>query len=389
MQRGQDYLVLAERSRREGRGRGHGRSRRVLDPAAGLLQLGADGAERGSAPRFTLTYSGDRVFARQGGLGRSSAGTSSIMAVRNNRDIEGKLIWQKFSNEIPLPKTRPDAPTRFSGVFEGTPVADSRNVYVGLTESATETSCYVACLDAETGAVRWVRFLGTRRARQRHDGLRRRDGRHGDHVGRDRQPLAVARRPDHLLSDQPRRGGRAGRGNRLDPLAGHLPDRAIPSCPAREREAQPGGRPRRARHHRPRRRPADLRLRRGDRPDGSGRPSRRWRSSRTCWAWPRGTWSRPAIGSTCSTSRTGKLGRAWPDGATASEGYGRGLLAGDSIYWPTKTDICVLDQATGAARRSRADPLKEHYETGGGNLAVGRRLPGHRAGQSDGGVLPE
>src|SRR4029077_20028489 len=53
------------------------------------------------------------------------------------------------------------------------------------------------------------------------------------------------------------------------------------------------------------------------------------------------------------------------------EGYGRGLLAGDQIYWPTKTEIHVLDQATG--KRSDRPPIKlmEMFQTGGGNLAVG------------------
>ena len=56
--------------------------------------------------------------------------------------------------------------------------------------------------------------------------------------------------------------------------------------------------------------------------------------------------------------------------ARVSKGYGRGLLAGDKIYWPTRTEIHVLDQATGL----RTEPpikLQESFQETGGNLAVG------------------
>src|SRR5262249_29172539 len=52
------------------------------------------------------------------------------------------------------------------------------------------------------------------------------------------------------------------------------------------------------------------------------------------------------------------------------EGYGRGLLAGDLIYWPTRSEIQVLDQRTGL----QAGPpirLQQAYHTRGGNLAAG------------------
>ena len=46
--------------------------------------------------------------------------------------------------------------------------------------------------------------------------------------------------------------------------------------------------------------------------------------------------------------QNGKLVGTWPDSGNKSlEGYGRGLLAGDLIYWPTQSEIQVLDQRTG------------------------------------------
>ena len=50
--------------------------------------------------------------------------------------------------------------------------------------------------------------------------------------------------------------------------------------------------------------------------------------------------------------KTGKLLHAWPDSGKALDGYGRGLLAGDMIYWPTQNEIQVLDQRTGLRRRA-------------------------------------
>src|SRR5260370_40435567 len=68
--------------------------------------------------------------------------------------------------------------------------------------------------------------------------------------------------------------------------------------------------------------------------------------------------------------KTGALVRTWPDSGQVPQGFGRGILAGDRIYWPTETEIHVLDQASGL----RAEPpikLKENFQTTGGNLAVG------------------
>ena len=68
--------------------------------------------------------------------------------------------------------------------------------------------------------------------------------------------------------------------------------------------------------------------------------------------------------------KTGKLLHAWPDSGKSQGGYGRGLLAGDLIYWPTKNEIQILDQRTAL----RAEPpirLAETYHTKGGNLVAG------------------
>ncbi len=68
--------------------------------------------------------------------------------------------------------------------------------------------------------------------------------------------------------------------------------------------------------------------------------------------------------------KTGKLLHAWPDSGKSLEGYGRGLLAGDFIYWPTANEIQVLDQRT-ALRAEPPIKLVETYHTKGGNLVAG------------------
>ncbi len=111
----------------------------------------------GASPRYSLSASGDRIFARLGST--SGRGGGTLVAVRNNREVEGKLLWSRQAHEIELPR-RLNEPNRLEASYEGTPVADADRVYIALTEAATETWVYVACLDAETGRTIWVRYLG-------------------------------------------------------------------------------------------------------------------------------------------------------------------------------------------------------------------------------------
>ena len=68
--------------------------------------------------------------------------------------------------------------------------------------------------------------------------------------------------------------------------------------------------------------------------------------------------------------RDGKLAHAFPDNASTVQGHGRGVLAGDRVYWPTRSEIHVLDQATGL-RAEAPIMLKETYQCEGGNLVAG------------------
>ena len=58
-------------------------------------------------------------------------------------------------------------------------------------------------------------------------------------------------------------------------------------------------------------------------------------------------------------------GRADPEAAT----WGRGLIAGDQVYWPRREEIRLVDVATGEVRR-QIDLGEHHGLIGGGNLTV-------------------
>jgi putative pyrroloquinoline-quinone binding quinoprotein len=66
---------------------------------------------------------------------------------------------------------------------------------------------------------------------------------------------------------------------------------------------------------------------------------------------------------------TGNLLWRWPESETAGiRGMGRGLVAGDEVYWPTRNEIYVLDATTGARRRP---PIAlQNVSDVGANLAV-------------------
>ena len=57
---------------------------------------------------------------------------------------------------------------------------------------------------------------------------------------------------------------------------------------------------------------------------------------------------------------------AWPDGPSP-KGYGRGVLAGNRVYWPTRSAVYVFDQRTG--RKEQEIELSTRGAAGG-NLLV-------------------
>ena len=67
----------------------------------------------------------------------------------------------------------------------------------------------------------------------------------------------------------------------------------------------------------------------------------------------------------------GKVKYAWPDGPE-TPGYGRGVLAGDSVLWPMHDEIHVFDGATGQQKKVLS--LESRDATGGNLLVTEQRL---------------
>ncbi len=340
------------------------------EPQAPRMSLGV--------PRFTLTEFGERIYARMGptgtpfpGFARGMGGgvpQSAIVAV--DRSTDGKLIWKRSSAEIPLPQRPADANRGHLG-FEGSPVADARCVYAALTDRRELTSTYVAALDAETGVLRWIRYLGAASTE-------------GDNM---MGGMAMGFAPvnaelgHRLLSlDGPTVYFQTNLGAvaALDAETGAI--RWVATYPREDRAEGGAGRDRDLN-------PAIVH-------DGlvivapddtaaifafdaaSGRLV--WKTERLPEEVKLAHLLGVAKGRLIATGdrvllfdvKTGKLIRSWPDSGRAYEGFGRGLLAGDKIYWPTRTDIHILDQTTGLPA-APSIKLQESFQTTGGNLAVG------------------
>ncbi len=335
-------------------------------------------------PRYTLTSVGDRIFARMGvatppvfmGVNRATGAGSYIIALDRTRPGD-KQLWVQRSSDLELPTRAPAMPNRpvdrasQSVNFEGTPVADARSVYVAVTDRREHTATYVASYDAADGSLRWMRYLGA--AASENDafmgmggmgfgGLGASDPGHrllsldgsvlyyqtnlGALVALDAETGSI-----RWVATYPRQeSGRGGQGGERDLNPAVVHDGLVFVAPSDASsifafEAQTG------------------RL--------------KWKTDSIPEEVKISHLLGVAKGRLVATGdrvllfdvRDGKLLHAWPD-AGNREGFGRGLLAGDRIYWPTRNEIHVLDQLSGG----RAGPpikLAETYRMTGGNLVAG------------------
>ena len=326
----------------------------------------------GGLARYTLTAEGNRVFARIGPppasviitnrMGMGGFGGASASLVVGLDRAEGKVLWKREASEIVLPKRRAEGGSR-TAVFEGTPLADRSNVYVAMTDRIEMTATYVACLDAENGSTKWVRYVCEASANV--------DPILGGGVEISHRLLTL---DGPNLYYQTNLGAVAS----LDAESGGIRWLATYPWPGHNNGAT----------HERDINPAIVH-------DGLVIVAPNDAPSIYAYEASSGrlAWKTPPIaeevrlahllgvskGYVIATgdrvlwfdAKTGKLAHAWPDTNQAVQGFGRGILAGDRVYWPTETEIHVLDQSSGL-RADAPIKLQESYQCkGGGNLALG------------------
>jgi cellulose synthase operon protein C len=332
-------------------------------------------------PRHTLTAVGHRIYARMGTMsagfmngmgGMAARGSSSIIALDWN--TQGKLLWELPATKINLPNRPPDRiGMNRAVVFEGTPVADGRNVYVAVTDRRETTSTYIACLDADTGQSRWIRYLGFASP----DGV--------NMMGMPLQFGGITASSDfnhRLLSlEGPALYYQTNLGAVIALEAETGATLWLATYPRQEANALGSNGSERDLN------PAVV---------DDGRVFVAPSDADAIFAFDATTgrllWKSEPISDDVKLShllgvakgrliatgdrvllfdvKTGELRHAWPDSGKSQGGWGRGLLAGDFIYWPTKNEIEILDQRT-ALRAQPPIELGKTYHTKGGNLVAG------------------
>jgi outer membrane protein assembly factor BamB len=102
------------------------------------------------SPRYTMTVFREKLFARMGPTvtDQSPAAAMSDRAgclVCLDLAAEGRLLWKIVPEE--------------GWFFDGAPLADDRGVYVAMRRHDIRPQAFVACFDADSGRLRWRQFV--------------------------------------------------------------------------------------------------------------------------------------------------------------------------------------------------------------------------------------
>jgi hypothetical protein len=107
-------------------------------------------AETLGTPRYTLTIEDGRLYARMGPpitgppqQQGASAGGGSLVCL--DLRAEGKLLWRVAADE--------------GWVFDGTPLVAGDRLFAAMRRIDIRPQVFVACFDATTGGLRWQRFV--------------------------------------------------------------------------------------------------------------------------------------------------------------------------------------------------------------------------------------
>jgi outer membrane protein assembly factor BamB len=303
-----------------------------------------------------MTVLRDKLFARMGspltGLPHDAA-TAARPGYLVCLDLaaEGRLLWKSEPAE--------------GWAMEGSPVVDDRGVYVAMRRNDIRPQAFVACLDADTGRLRWRQFVCSADTPARstfpestHNLLTLADGTlyYNTNLG---AVAAVAAEDGRLLwvSLYPR----ARRGN-LASLAPHW-QRVLNPCVLDSGKLLVA--------------PTDSpRLFALDSATGQAL----WQTGTEVedavdLLGVAGQWlvagGRKLYWISFKGDDRRRVMHVWPDGAD-KPGYGRGVLAGDCILWTTRDNLYLFDQRSAQPRR--VVDLRARGASGGNLLVAEGRL---------------
>ncbi len=322
--------------------------------------------------RFTLSAHGNKLFVRTGNPvtcfnERQTAhqGTSSLVCLDLNS--EGALLWEITPGD--------DRAEGDKWAFEGPPLCDGESIYVGMRRSDIRPQAFVASFDARTGKPRWRRFIcssETPGQGQYEEITHNLVTLHGDTVYYNTNQGAIAalsRRDGHVhwIYRYPRaKGGEASDAHL------HFYRDLNPCIYDRERLFVA---------------PSDseqilaLDAHTGELLWETGLANNAIHllgvgqgnliaSGSSVWAFR----TDYRADNPQEQSRAGKLvAPQWPPQGQSPFGFGRGVLVGDSIYFPTAEAIHVFDQQTALPLERQPIELLNTRNVRGGHLIVAQQ----------------
>lgn len=306
--------------------------------------------------RFTMTAFENRLFARMGSpVTGQTQGVSTVVRpghlVCLDLAAEGRLLWNASPEE--------------GWAFEGSPVADARGVYVAMRRQDIRPQAFVACFDPDSGRLRWRRFI----------------------CGAETPARGVFCEVTHNLLTLC--GGTLYYNTNLGAVAAVGTSDGQPRWVSLYPRARRGDLAKLAPHWRRDLNPCvfhngTLLVAPADSPHifaiDAATGQALWQTGSEVEAASHllgavGDWLIAGGGKlywiSLRDEDRGRVKHVWPDGPD-SPGYGCGLLAGDSVLWPTRDRLYVFDQLSAQPRK--VIDLREHGVSGGNLLTAGGRL---------------
>lgn len=328
----------------------------VDDNAALVARLGG----RLGVPRFTMTAHDGKLFARMGSQVTSRPleafdGRSGGYLVCLDLNSQGRQLWR-----ISL-----DRPDDEKWAFEGSPLVDGSSLYVAMRKSDVRPQAHVACFDVETKRMRWRTLVcaaetpgGGQAEEMTHNLLTLDQGTvyYNTNLG---AVAAISARDGRLrwasIYPRAKKASPDGQDKRtahfyrdLNPCIYYRGTLLVAPTDCQSIFALDAA--------------TGQRLWESHLPEdavhllGVGKGNLLASGDALWWI----------------DVRQGKVLRRWPD--TTPRGYGRGVLAGDQVIWPTPGELHVFDQD--AAKSSPRDPipLSQRGAAGGNLVAAGGLL---------------